>query len=210
MTQPTAVILAAGEGKRMGMPKAVLELEGGRSFLQGLTSTFAKAGCEVLAVVGAGADEVRLHPARAALVENPDWPAGQFSSVRVGLTAALGEGADVVLIHPVDVPMIRASTVKAVLGALDGHDAAVPQYEGASGHPLALTRAAALKVLAMTDVPHLEAALGRLDVAKVVTRDPAVLVNLNTPEIYERVLGVPPRMAPRKKVRAPRRTPAPG
>jgi molybdenum cofactor cytidylyltransferase len=187
----------------MGMPKAVLELEKGRSFLQGLTSTFAKAGCDVVAVIGAGADEVRLHPARAALVENPDWPSGQFSSVKVGLRAALAEGAQVVLVHPVDVPMIRASTVKAVLAALDGHDAAAPQYEGAAGHPLALTRAAAERVLAMTGVPHLEAAQAKLDVAKVVTRDPAVLVNLNTPEVYERVLGVAPRMAPRKKARAP-------
>jgi len=204
MTKTTVVILAAGEGKRMGMPKAVLELERGRSFLQALTSTFAKAGCEVLAVVGAGADEVRAHLTRAALVENPDWQSGQFSSVKVGLKAALEEGAGAVLIHPVDVPMIRASTVKAVLAALDGHDGAVPQYEGAAGHPLALSRAAAERVLAMAAVSHLEAAQARLDVARVVTRDPAVLVNLNTPEIYERVLGVAPRMAPRKKRRAPK------
>ncbi|MHB8874324.1 MAG: nucleotidyltransferase family protein [Myxococcaceae bacterium] len=205
MTEPIAIILAAGEGKRMGMPKAVLEHERGRSFLQTLTSTFQKAGCRVLAVVGAEIEEIRQHPTRAALIENPAWESGQFSSVKVGLRTALEEGAEAVLIQPVDVPLVRASTVKAVLEALEGHEGAFPEFEGAPGHPLALTRAAAEKVLSMEDVPHLEAAQARLDVVRVPTRDPAVVVNLNTPEIYERVLGFAPRMAPRKKQRRTQR-----
>ncbi len=195
---PVAVILAAGEGKRMGMPKAILEHRRGKTFLQVLASTFSSAGCRVMAVVGAGADEVRRYPTRAALVKNPGWPDGQFSSVRVGLSAALRLGAPVVLVHPVDLPGVRASTVRAVLAALAGHEGAVPELNGMPGHPLALTRAAAARVLAMAGAAHLEAAQRSLDIVRVPVRDAAVAVNLNTPEAYERALGFSPRSAPLK------------
>ncbi len=206
MNTPVAVILAAGEGKRMGMPKALLEHEKGKSFLQVLSSTFGKAGCRVIAVVGKDAEQIRAHHPSAELVDNVDWPAGQFSSVKVGLRSAVEQGADAVLIHPVDMPMVRASTVEKLLETLEGEvEAAVPEFEGAPGHPLALTRAAAEKILSMNGVPHLEAAQQQLTLVRMKTKDPAVMVNLNTPEIYQRVLGSPPHLAPPKKGRARRK-----
>ena len=202
MTEAMAVILAAGEGKRMGLPKALLEYEKGRTFLAHLTSTFAKSGCEVRVVVGKHAEDiVRQHP-DAHILENPDWAAGQFSSIKLGLRAALDDKADVILLHPVDMPFIRASTIAALLRELDGNDGAVPEFEGAVGHPLALSRAAAEKVLAMDDVPHMEAAQKRLSIVHVRTKDPSVLVDLNTPDAYERLLGTPPHLAPPRKRRA--------
>lgn len=203
MSESMAVILAAGEGKRMGLPKALLEHEKGKSFLQQLISTFGKAGCSAIAVVGKHTEEIRAHHPQAELVENPEWEKGQFSSVKVGLRAALDRGAQKVFLHPVDMPLIRASTVAGLLQAVEGHDGAVPEFEGAAGHPIVLTRAAAEKVLAMEDVPHLEAAQQRLDVVRMRTKDPAVMVNLNTPEVYERVLGTAPHLAPPPKRRRP-------
>ena len=58
MDTAIAVVLAAGEGKRMGMPKALLEYEKGKSFLTQLAKTFEKVGCRVLAVVGKDAAAV--------------------------------------------------------------------------------------------------------------------------------------------------------
>jgi molybdenum cofactor cytidylyltransferase len=201
MSEPIAVILAAGEGKRMGMPKALLELEKGKSFLEQLISTFTKAGTRPLAVVGKDAAAVRAHHARAWLVENPDWERGQFASIKVGLRAAMDQGASAVLLHPVDMPMIRASTIVNLLRSLGESDGAVPEFDGALGHPLALTARAVEKVLAMDDVPHMEAAQKRLTLTRVKTNDPAVMVNVNTPEVYERILGNAPHLAPAKKRR---------
>ncbi len=196
-----AIILAAGEGKRMGLPKALLEYEKNKSFVGHLASVFAKAGCAPLIVTGKHTEEIRAHHPELALVQNVAWEEGQFSSAKAGMRAALEEGAELVVLHPVDMPTVRASTVSALMAKLNGSEAAVPEFEGATGHPLLLTREAMEKVLEMSDVPHLEAALQRLSLKKIPTKDPGVMVNLNTPDIYERILGVPPHLAPPKKKR---------
>jgi molybdenum cofactor cytidylyltransferase len=199
------IILAAGEGKRMGMPKALLEYEKGKSFLAQLASTYRKADVDPRAVVGFQAAEVSAHHPDIEVVENPRWSEGQFSSIRAGLRSVLAEGAEAIFIHPVDMPALRSSTVKSLLERLEGHDAVVPEFEGLPGHPLLLSAAAAQKVMAMDDVPHMEVALKQLDVLRVPTKDPGVAVNVNTPEVYERVLGSPPHLAPPKKNRRNKR-----
>lgn len=179
----------------MGMPKALLEYAPGVSFLEHLARLFADAGCEVLAVLGKDAEQVRaLHP-DVGWVENEGWREGQLSSVRVGLSRALDRGAARILVCPVDMPALRSSTVDAVRGALDGHDGVVATYRGRPGHPLGLSRAAGEKVLGMAGLPHLEAALERLDIRPVPVEDPGVCLNFNLPEEYERHFGHPPRRA---------------
>ncbi len=199
--KPMAIILAAGEGKRMGLPKALLEYEKNRSFVGHLASIFAKAGCAPRVVTGKDTEAIRSHHPELVLIPNAQWEEGQFSSVKAGMRSALEEGADVLALHPVDMPTLRSSTISALLSSLDGAEAAVPEFEGAPGHPLLLSRAAAEKVLAMDDVPHMEAALARLNLRRVPTKDPGVMVNLNTPDIYERILGSPPHLAPPRKKR---------
>jgi CTP:molybdopterin cytidylyltransferase MocA len=52
------VVLAAGGGRRMGMPKALVELDGDR-WSAGAVDTLRDGGCDPVAVVvGARADEV--------------------------------------------------------------------------------------------------------------------------------------------------------
>lgn len=195
----TAIILAAGEGKRMGMPKALLEYEKGKSFLRALATTFGKAGCDVLAVVGASAEDIRGNTPDVRIVENDAWREGQLSSARAGLRAALDDGADVIVVHPVDMPAVRTSTIKTLLTKLDGADAVVPEFEGAAGHPLVLTRAGAEKILSEQGAATLEEAVSRLQLRRVQTKDPGVVVNVNSPDVYERIFGSAPKLAPPPK-----------
>jgi molybdenum cofactor cytidylyltransferase len=131
---------------------------------------------------------------------------GQLSSARVGIKAALDAGAALVLIHPVDAVNIRPDTVEALISELassnspDRADAIVPAHEGMPGHPLLLSRSAAEKVL-QTDAPHLEAVVAKLRVLRIEVSDPAVALNLNTPDDYRRAFGKKPRTA-RRRARA--------
>lgn len=175
----------------MGVSKALLDA-GGATFLEVLSRTFEEAGCRVLAVIGADAATVRARHGSAWLVENAAWQRGQFSSAKVGLSAALDAGADVVLVHPVDAPLLRADTVRVVLAATGGHGGAVPVHRGRPGHPLALTRKAAERVLA-GDAPHLEAAQRGLDVVRVDVDDSGVVEDVDTTEAYEKAFGRPPK-----------------
>jgi molybdenum cofactor cytidylyltransferase len=185
------VLLAAGEGRRMGgIPKALLRYEGSQSFLARLCATVREAGCEPLAVLGAEADRVRAaHPDLPSVV-NPRWEDGQLSSVCTGLEAALDAGAELVLVHPVDMPEVRADTVRKVIAGVKG-EGALPSYDGALGHPLALTAAGARLVLD-SDAETLEDAIFRMHLQRVDVGDPGTAVNFNTPDVYERIFGRPP------------------
>jgi len=196
-----AIILAAGEARRMAHPKALIEHEGGRSFLQSLASTFGKAGCAVLGVIGKDAEAVRDQHPSLMLVESPRWQEGPMSSIKAGLTAALEEGAEVVLLHPVDMPAVRASTLKSLLKAVGESDEGLrPEFEGVQGYPVVLSRAAAERLMD-TDATQLDVALQSVKLRKVSVKDPGVLVNINTPETYERLFGMQPKLAPPPKRR---------
>ena len=201
-----AIILAAGEARRMGHPKALIEHEGGKSFLQSLASTFGKAGSMVLGVVGKDSEAVREQHPGMELVEAERWQEGPLLSIKAGLDAALEAGADVVLLHPVDMPALRASTLKSLLKmAGDADELLRPEFEGAPGWPLVLSRSGAERLRA-AEGQQLEPALATMKVRRVPVKDPGVVVNINTPETYERLFGTQPRLAPPPKRRVKRGT----
>ncbi|MBZ4420459.1 NTP transferase domain-containing protein [Myxococcus sp. RHSTA-1-4] len=202
-----AIILAAGEARRMAHPKALIEHEGGKSFLQSLASTFGKAGCSVLGVVGKDSEAVREQHPGLDLVEAERWQEGPLASVKAGLEAALEAGAEVVLLHPVDMPALRASTLKSLLKMIgEADDVLRPEFEGAPGWPLVLSRGA-VERLRTAEGAQVEPALSSLKTRRVPVKDPGVVVNINTPETYERLFGMAPRLAPPPKRRGKRAAP---
>ncbi|WP_164012647.1 nucleotidyltransferase family protein [Pyxidicoccus trucidator] len=201
-----AIILAAGEARRMAHPKALIEHEGGKSFLQSLASTFGKAGCSVIGVVGKDSEAVREQHPGLELVEAERWQEGPLASVKAGLDAALESGAEVVLLQPVDMPALRASTLKSLLKMMsEGDEFLRPEFEGAPGWPLVLSRGAAERLRASEGL-LLEPALAVLKLRRAPVKDPGVVVNINTPETYERLFGMAPRLAPPPKRRGKRTT----
>jgi molybdenum cofactor cytidylyltransferase len=187
-----AIILAAGESRRMRIPKALLAYSESETFLQHLVEVYESAGCRTLAVVGAGAEQIaRAHPS-LELALNQSWESGQFSSALVGLEAA--RSAQRVLLHPVDTPMLQAASIDALLSGLGEGEAIAPQYRGAPGHPLVLSAEGARKIAEQKSAPHLEAALRFVKLRQISVEDPGVAMNLNTPEDYQRVFGHPPRL----------------
>ena len=186
-----AVILAAGEGRRMGLTKAMLLHSDGETFLDHLASLFEAQQCRVLAVVGHDAKRVSQHHRSIELVENKRWQEGQWSSAKFGIEQSVARGAETILIHPVDVPNIQVTTVRRLLDAGPGSDAVLPEYNGEPGHPLFLTRPAAERVL-RSQGPHLEAALGALSVKRLAVDDPGVCLNINTPADYRQAFGRAP------------------
>jgi len=190
--KPIAVILAAGEGRRMGFTKALLEFAEGETFLRHLAGVFASSGCEVLAVTGHQAARVAAAHPNLTTVENGGWDKGQLSSARVGIAHALAAKASVVLVHPVDAPAIRAATVRLLLSHCTARRPTVPAYLEKSGHPLLLPRACAEEVLSLGIAGSLEAALASIGYDTVPVEDPGVALNLNTPEDYQRAFGRPP------------------
>ena len=139
------LLLAAGAGRRMGGPKALLRDADGTAWVTRSARTLLAAGCApVLVVVGAAAEEVAgLLPPGVDVVRAEDWDEGMGASLRAGLAALARrpEPADAVLVALVDTPGVTPE-VLARLTALGSSDVlARAGYAGLPGHPVLIGRA---------------------------------------------------------------------
>lgn len=137
------VLLAAGAGSRLGMPKALIELDG-QSLPERGVRTLSAGGCRpVLVVLGAAAGQVlaRCEIGDAIVVMNEDWSEGMGSSVRAGLAEADRSGASAALVMPVDQPFVTPELVQRLVGTWrEGALAVVASYSGDPGTPVLLDR----------------------------------------------------------------------
>jgi CTP:molybdopterin cytidylyltransferase MocA len=148
MTAPTApqvvgLLLAAGGGRRMGRPKALLRDRYDVPFLVRAVEVLRDGGCaEVTVVLGAAADEARgaLPRDGVAVVEAERWEEGMGESLRAGL-AALDRARVAALVHLVDLPDVGAGVVRRMVGGPPTTASlARATYHGRPGHPVLLGR----------------------------------------------------------------------
>src|SRR5688500_16973668 len=144
-----AVVLAAGGGRRYGMPKALVEYEG--SLLVERAVRTARAVCDpVLVVLGAQAVDVwqRADLDGATVLANRDWETGMASSLRTGLdglrawpgVVGRAGGIDAALVTLVDMPGMTPAALERVAELAAPDALAVATYDGVRGHPVLLGR----------------------------------------------------------------------
>jgi CTP:molybdopterin cytidylyltransferase MocA len=145
MADATGIVLAAGAGRRIGTPKALLATPDGEPWVARAVHTLRAAGStHVVVVLGAGADEaLQFVPEGAHPVVADDWELGMAASLRAGLAAASHPSLmrETVLVTLVDLPGLPVEAVRRVLG--DGGDAATLRravYDERPGHPVLIGR----------------------------------------------------------------------
>lgn len=129
------LLLAAGEGRRLGRPKALVEIGGERLVDRGI-AMLRTAGCgPVLVVTGS----VTVEVIGAVVVPNPDWRSGMGSSLRTGL-AALPPSCPAVVVALVDQPRVTSEAVRRLLEAHhSGVRIAVATYGGRPRNPVLIS-----------------------------------------------------------------------
>lgn len=135
------LLLAAGEGRRYGKPKALVELDGQTLAARGVR-LLADGGCDPVVVV-AGAAPLRWVVADAIVVDNPHWRTGMGSSLRAGLHWLASHGPPDVaaaVVALVDQPWVVPEAVSAVRAGWRPGGIAVATYAGRRGHPVLLDR----------------------------------------------------------------------
>jgi nicotine blue oxidoreductase len=137
------VVLAAGEGRGFGCPKALVSFAG-EMLVERAIRTLAAGGCRpVVVVLGASETEVRARCdlGGAVVAVNEAWSEGMAGSLRVGLEAALGCGAAACLVALVDQPLVSPALVARMIGAWEsGARAAVAAWGGEGLTPVVLDR----------------------------------------------------------------------
>jgi molybdenum cofactor cytidylyltransferase len=182
------IVLAAGFGRRVGIPKALLTLDG-LTFHALALRAFEKTRVPVTVVVNAQVELALGAPGpneRRIVNEDPDQAAGMLSSVRLGVRAAMARAARGVILLPVDHPLVTGEDIRPVLRGLeDGAELVVPTHAGRRGHPIGLGSGLMRQVLddlsitTLRDLVHRERAQGRL--VEVPTSE-GVLLGVNSAE----------------------------
>ncbi len=145
------LLLAAGAGRRMGGPKALLREASGETFAARGVRVLREGGCaRVTVVVGAAAAEVTAavtgpdaEDSGVDVVVAPDWETGMGASLRAGLAAvAADRGVDAVVVSLVDLPDVGPAVVRRLLSSVPASPTTLARtsYDGRPGHPVLIGR----------------------------------------------------------------------
>jgi len=197
-----AIILAAGDSTRMGRPKALLPDPEGRPFVARLVRTFAAAGVrDVIVVTGslhaAIADALAgdQPPTAPLLVNNPQPALGQVSSLWMGLDAAMELGVEAVLVTLVDIPLVRASTIRNVIDEWTRSRAPIvrPAIGDRHGHPVLFDRSVfdALRHAPITEGARAVVHANADRIVNVQVDDEGCLLDVDTPADYDAAIRKP-------------------
>jgi CTP:molybdopterin cytidylyltransferase MocA len=142
------ILLAAGEGSRLGRPKALIEL-GGRSLVRRGIALLRDGGTSPVIVVSGATGPLEIQLADAGVsgsgpsvisVHNRDWQSGMGSSLAVGLAAVPAECAAAVLALA-DQPLVGPDAVRRLIAAYaGGASVAVACYDGRPRNPVLIGR----------------------------------------------------------------------
>ncbi len=178
-----AIILAAGSGTRIGLPKLYLKI-GERYFLDKICENLFDAGINNVSAVIADEYENTVFKNRLKIswIINPNPKLGMISSVYHGINS--GESADGYLIIPVDHPKIQSETFYGLVTSFsrNKNSVIVATYKGVSGHPLVIPKSLALQIENKDYSEGLRGIIRSSGMKIIVqeTNDAGVLKNINT------------------------------
>lgn len=184
----SAVILAAGESRRMGRAKAYLPFRHG-TFLSSIAATLEQYCSPVVAVFGFDAQKMMAEaPPSVRPVANLHYQRGMLTSLQTGLHA-LPKNCDTVIFTLVDHPAIAPATVELLLTVAG--PIVIPRYGGRRGHPVLIRSAVIAEFLAEPDGSMIRDVIDRhaqTIVYKDVS-DPGICDDIDNPELYGQLMA---------------------
>jgi molybdenum cofactor cytidylyltransferase len=198
---PVAILLAAGESKRLPPDKLLVDLDGMPMIERTLKSLRSSPRVtDVLLVVPPGGKERYswLKAVDVHLVENPDPGKGMISSIRVGLGSTWAKQRPFLLM-PADVPFVPPAVVTRVVVDLLTRNAKIvlPAYKGLGGHPGAYAASLADDFFRHGDKEGAREVLlrHRSETLRINLPEPDICFDVDTPEDLRMALDAGARWA---------------
>lgn len=186
-----AIILAAGAGQRMGMPKALLQYKDRSTLLEKQCDLLSNAGCtSICVVIGAEAQKIRDAHQNLSVqwIINEQWELGQFSSLQAGIKKMLITETNGAIVLPVDVAGVSSPIVRALIETAlrNPHlDAIIPEYQDRGGHPVYLAKSFCASLATLdpkNEFSRLDTQLAKTkNTIRIPVNDPNVIKNINAP-----------------------------
>ena len=179
-----ALILAAGLGRRMGgLSKLTADLHGKAVVAHVVDAATAAGIGPPLVVLGDRADEVRLAIGErvASFVVVPNYAEGLSASLRAGI-AAVPADWDAVLVMLGDMPLVTATTLRALVAVASPAVVAAPEWCGKRGNPVLWGRTHFPVLAALKGDRGARGLLDTLDVIRVAADSDGIFADIDTPE----------------------------
>jgi len=188
----TAIILAAGESKRMGQPKMLLPW-GSKTVLTHVVSIFQNAGADDIVVVTGGNMALiteSLENLKVRTTHNKEFANGEMlSSIQCGIKAVQPQ-TQAVLIGLGDQPQVQERSVQMVCDAYREEKSSiiVPSFQMRRGHPWLVARPFWGELLDMKSPQSPRNLLNahQSDIKYIEVDDANIMVDLDTPEDYKK------------------------
>jgi molybdenum cofactor cytidylyltransferase len=190
----SAILLAAGQSKRMGELKQLMPFGQSTIVEQAVDNLLGSAVDEVIVVVGYRAEDVVKAVAAKPikLVINPDYAQGMSTSIIAGLNL-VHSGVRGVMLALGDQPLVDSQTISRLIDEFYNHDKGivVPTYQGRRGHPIIFAIKYKEKLLKLGgDVGGRKIIKDNPDdVLDVAVDSESVVADFNTTDDYQAYVG---------------------
>ena len=189
-----SIILAAGESKRMGFPKMLLEFNGKTMIENVILNVAESESDDTLVVLGANKEEliavIRNYDIKYCY--NKNYRKGMLSSVQCGFKN-LPSGFEAALVFQGDQPLIAPSVINSIINGFrsSGKGIIIPVYKGKRGHPLLLDRKYrdAIEKIDPDEGLRSISYSNSKDVLEIDTDDPGILRDFDTYDEYKNALN---------------------
>jgi molybdenum cofactor cytidylyltransferase len=188
----SAILLAAGQSRRMGAFKPLLPF-GPKTVIESCLDNIRAAGTgEIVVVVGHRAEEIqeRLKEEEVSFAFNPDPDSEMSASIARGIEQ-VSRDAKAVLITPVDHPAVPSQVITTLIDEWrrGGAGMVQPEYNGRGGHPVLVDLAYRSELLNLDTQRGLRALFDahRDNVRRVPVDSPFVARDMDTWEDYQQL-----------------------
>jgi molybdenum cofactor cytidylyltransferase len=190
----SAILLAAGESKRMGEPKQLMPLGSSTLVGQAIDNLLNASVDETIVVVGHKAEEITKAIATkpVKIMLNPNYRQGMSTSIIAGLIL-VDPKSQAVMLALGDQPLVASQTINQLIEAFNNQNKgiAVPTHKGKRGHPIIFA------IRYKPELMELEGDIGGReilqrhpeDILEVAVDSESVITDINTQEDYQSQLG---------------------
>jgi molybdenum cofactor cytidylyltransferase len=194
MSQIWAIILAAGESKRMGTPKMLLPFDRSTMIETVISNVLGSKADRILVVLGSSGSEIEklIRTKTVNYCFNENYKDGMLSSVKCGLRN-IPAGFRAALIFQGDQPLITSSTSDSVIDSynLSGKGIVIPVYHNRRGHPVLIDKKYTKEIEKLSPSLGLRSLSYTFpnDVLEVAVNDPGILRDIDTYPEYEKAIN---------------------
>jgi molybdenum cofactor cytidylyltransferase len=183
-----AIVLAAGQSRRMGRNKLLIELDGASLVEHAVDAALASQAEPVIVVLGHQGNEIaaRLAGRPILTVQNPDYIQGLSTSLKRGL-AAVPDAADGAVICLADMPGVGRGLIDRLIAGFspaEGREIILPVRNGKRGNPVLWSRRFFPELESVSGDTGAKHVIGAYPdfVTEIEATDDGVLIDLDTPE----------------------------